>query len=244
MFWYLRQYSFPLLLALALHSAVVVSLWQGWNSDSPERRIIEPPRAVHAALIELKSKAKPKPPAPPKVQPAPAPQPEPQQAAPAPPKPQIDREKLAREKAEREAAEREKAQQEAERQAREQRLQELANQSFADALVQEDNLLQASEDDVAVQSYVQGIYQLIAANWSRPPSARNGMQAVLQVSLVPTGDVVSVNVVESSGNGAFDRSAEAAINKARRFTVPEDPTLFERNFRSFRVLFRPEDLLR
>jgi colicin import membrane protein len=64
------------------------------------------------------------------------------------------------------------------------------------------------------------------------------------VELVPTGDVVTVTVIESSGNVAFDRSAEAAVRKARRFEVPKEPDLFEEHFRKFSLLFRPEDLLR
>ena len=70
------------------------------------------------------------------------------------------------------------------------------------------------------------------------------MQAKLMVELVPIGDVVSVTLVESSGNSAFDRSAEAAVRKARRFEVPKESDVFERYFRRFTLLFKPEDLLR
>ena len=70
------------------------------------------------------------------------------------------------------------------------------------------------------------------------------MQAKLLVELIPTGRVMSVTVVESSGNAEFDRSAEAAVNKAREFEVPAESEIFERHFRQFSLLFRPEDLLR
>jgi len=65
----------------------------------------------------------------------------------------------------------------------------------------------------------------------------------LRVRLVPTGEVVDVGVEQSSGNEAFDRSALLAVERSARFQVPSDPNLFENNFRSFTVLFRPEDLL-
>ena len=68
------------------------------------------------------------------------------------------------------------------------------------------------------------------------------MQAVLRVFLVPTGEVTSVVVEESSGNDAFDQSALLAVRKAERFEVPADSSQFERNFREFTVVFRPEDL--
>ena len=80
--------------------------------------------------------------------------------------------------------------------------------------------------------------------WTRPPSARNGMVAVLSIQLVPTGEVVGVSVLQSSGNDAFDRSAMTAVERSARF--PEvaklDNALFEANFRRFQLIFKPEDL--
>ena len=68
------------------------------------------------------------------------------------------------------------------------------------------------------------------------------MQALLRVYLVPTGEIVNVVVEETSGNEAFDRSALLAVRKTKRFQVPAKSRQFERNFREFTVLFRPEDL--
>ena len=59
-----------------------------------------------------------------------------------------------------------------------------------------------------------------------------------------TGEVVSVRVVKGSGNSAFDRSAMNAVEKAGSF--PELQNLpsreFEKTFRRFSLLSRPEDL--
>ena len=106
----------------------------------------------------------------------------------------------------------------------------------------EENTRLAVTDDEKAQAYVAQIQRDIIQNWSRPPSARNGMQALLRVFLVPTGEVVDVVVEESSGNSAFDRSAMLAVNKTERFLVPSESRQFERNFREFTILFRPEDL--
>ena len=80
--------------------------------------------------------------------------------------------------------------------------------------------------------------------WNRPPSARNGMVSVLSIQLVPTGEVVGVSILQSSGNSAFDRSAMTAVERAGRF--PEVAKLeertFESNFRRFQLIFKPEDL--
>jgi colicin import membrane protein len=123
----------------------------------------------------------------------------------------------------------------------EQQRQEM-EQSLARAISAEQDARRAVTDDEKAMAYVSQIQREIIQNWSRPPSARNGMQALLKVYLVPTGEVVKVDLVTSSGNDAFDRSAISAVQKAERFIVPPDANQFERNFREFEVLFRPEDL--
>ena len=101
----------------------------------------------------------------------------------------------------------------------------------------------ATAEDM-VLSYSALIQRTVINYWSRPPSARNGMVAELRLQLVPTGEVVSVTIVESSGNTAFDRSAVNAVEKAGSFPELQNmpPREFEKNFRRFRLLFRPEDL--
>jgi colicin import membrane protein len=115
-------------------------------------------------------------------------------------------------------------------------------QSLALAISAEQDARRAVTDDEKVMAYVSQIQREIIQHWSRPPSARNGMQALLKVYLVPTGEVVKVDLVTSSGNDTFDRSAISAVQKAERFIVPPNANQFERNFREFEVLFRPEDL--
>ena len=115
-------------------------------------------------------------------------------------------------------------------------------QSLTLSILEEQEYRRAVTDDEKALAYVSQIQRDIIQNWSRPPSARNGMQALLRVFLVPTGEVVNVVVEESSGNDAFDRSALLAVRKIERFQVPGQSRQFERNFREFTVLFRPEDL--
>ncbi|HJN51550.1 MAG: cell envelope integrity protein TolA [Pseudomonadales bacterium] len=115
-------------------------------------------------------------------------------------------------------------------------------QSLSLAILDEQEYRRAITDDEKAQAYVAQITREIIKNWSRPPSARNGMEAILKVFLAPTGEVVSVSVLASSGSESFDRSAALAVQKAERFLVPTDARQFERNFREFTVLFRPEDL--
>lgn len=236
----MREYGLPLLLAVALHCLTVFALYSGWSPTKQETRVIKP-QIVKSALLMLEPKAKPKPAPKPVAKPA-----QPKVAERSDPKPVAEPKPAEVEAQVKPDAEVQRRQQEvAERQ---KRLEELAQASFLDALQEEATDLAesnaASEAETVAQSYRYGIYQRVVSNWSRPPSARNGMQAKLQVELVPTGDVVAVTLLESSGNGAFDRSAELAVRKARRFEVPAESEIFERYFRRFSLLFKPEDLLR
>ena len=149
------------------------------------------------------------------------------------------RQQAAREEAAREQAQREQA-------AREQAAREQAAREAREQAARERAAEQAAADNRAVQAYTATIRESIGRNWSIPPSARNGMSVLLEIRLVPTGEVISVNILQSSGDPAFDRSAEQAVLKAARFPeLQQMPTrMFERQFRSFNLLFRPEDLLR
>lgn len=234
---FIRDFCLPLGLALVLHAMLVAALLRGWQAQADERQVVAP-RIVQAKLLVMekpKRKAAPKPkpakPAPPKPQPKPR-QATPKPKPPAPPKPRPDPE-----------VER-KARAEAQRQAR---LRELYERSTALALQEEQ--VEADEDvEAQTMTYVEAIYQAVHREWSRPPSARNDMEVRIQVDLTPSGDLLGVAIVDSSGNGAFDRSAQAAVRKAARtlgrFSVPEDRRLFEAHFRHFTLLFKPEDLLR
>jgi colicin import membrane protein len=120
----------------------------------------------------------------------------------------------------------------------------LAQEELALAIDAEDMLLEQASDEDMAQSYVALISRTVQNNWSRPPSARNGMEAELIIQLIPTGEVVSVTVARSSGLLAFDRSAVNAVQKSERFPeLQQLPSrVFENSFRQFRLLFKPEDL--
>lgn len=83
------------------------------------------------------------------------------------------------------------------------------------------------------------IRQKVTRSWSRPAGAREGLECVVLVRVVPGGAVLSTQVVRSSGDIIFDRSAENAINKASPLPVPDDKSMFE-HFREFEFKFRPE----
>jgi len=103
----------------------------------------------------------------------------------------------------------------------------------------------ASSEFELVQSANGLIQQLVTDNWSRPPSARNGMRAVIQIKMLPTGELVDVRITQSSGDPAFDRSAENAVYRAAPFAelTALPIRVFNQNFRTLSLIFQPEDLL-
>jgi colicin import membrane protein len=115
---------------------------------------------------------------------------------------------------------------------------------FAEAVAAEQAEINAQEDERVANSYRQLIQQRLSENWSRPPSARLGMETLIRIRLVPTGRIVGVTILTTSGDTAFDRSVEQAALKVEQFVELQgmEPDLFERKFRQVDVAFSPEDL--
>ena len=157
-------------------------------------------------------------------------------------KERLDAEQLQREqetRAEEQRRQRELAEAQRQREVRDRERQR--EREAADAAAAE---LASSEFEM-VQSGTALIQQLVQESWSRPPSARNGMRAILQMRLLPTGELVDVSVTQSSGDPAFDRSAENAVYGAAPFRELQalPINVFNENFRSLSLIFEPEDLL-
>ena len=215
-------FGMPVVLTLAIHLVVAGLLMVRWASPVTIEARTSTPVAIKATLVSadtLKPKPKPKP----KPQPATAPAPEP--VVPEPiiepetpkevPKPERTQEQLSQET-----------------------LNDIESVLASEQLTQKGSVGSVSDQVAAV------IKQAVIGRWTRPPSARNNMVAILEIALVPTGDVVGVTVLESSGNLAFDSSAVNAVEKVGRFSEVKslERAVFERDFRRFQLIFRPEDL--
>ena len=135
------------------------------------------------------------------------------------------------------------AEQKAFEQAQEQSLmkalaEEQQQRSIEKAMAEEQQMNKNAEitNDVAAQ-----IRAKISKVWRYPPSARPDMEVVVRIQLVPTGEVINVSIISGSGNEALDRSVLAAVSRAQPLPVPKETRLFEQQFRSFVMAFRPED---
>ncbi len=242
----------PALASVLLHALILVAVTVNWTDSTREVIRVKPaPMVINARLVdasEFRPKPKPKPvakPAPAKPKPAPKPKPKPEvKPAPKPtpkpvakPTPKPAAAKPAPKPAPPPAVPEQPRLTQAE-------LAAITRADLARAAAEEAEELAAATAQEMSASYAALIQQTVINYWSRPPSARNGMETLLSIQLIPTGEVVSVSIVKSSGNSAFDSSAVNAVQKAGSF--PELQNLpsgeFERTFRRFSLLFRPEDL--
>ena len=225
----------PALVAVLVHLFFVIVMEGGWTVAAPT--VSAKPQVIQASLVSLskpdqavakstsKPKPKPKPQPRPKSESAKAPEPKPiPRPDPVIPEPvSADDNKTSTEN---QLA----------------RLQKELLDGLMDLPEAEGQVL---ADEVSEVQQVAALMQArITQNWRRPPSARNGMEVLLEISLVPTGDVVGISVLSSSGSIAFDRSAIAAVERVAQFSeVAVLPISdFERYFRRFPLRFKPEDL--
>ncbi len=216
-------------LSVLLH-AVVFSLFVV-NWERPSQQQVVQPKAIRASLVELAPK--------PAARPAAAPKAEPKRAVNKPPKPSPETSPKPVPAAQPQPPVGPSPTQRAERR----ELLEAAQREPPPETTGDTG--DAAEQLVA--SYVEAIVGRLSEAWSRPPSARLGMSATLRINTVPTGRVVAISVLHSSGDEAFDRSVQLAVERVGQFAViaelyQRDSALFERQFRQLDIVFSPEDL--
>ncbi|MCP1649391.1 colicin import membrane protein [Pseudomonas nitroreducens] len=120
-------------------------------------------------------------------------------------------------------------------------------QALADLLSNDTQRQQALADeqgDEVAGNFDDLIVSLVSQQWSRPPSARNGMSVEVLIQMLPSGAITNVSVTRSSGDKPFDDSAVAAVRNVGR--IPElqklDRATFDSLYRQRRMVFKPEDL--
>ena len=157
-------------------------------------------------------------------------------------------EKLRQEQEKRSTEERERQREVAEAE----RVKQQQQQQLEQDRQREEETSQAAQAEAArtelelVQSATALIHEEVRKQWSRPPSARNGMRVIIQIRMLPTGELIETKITQTSGDAAFDRAAEVAVYKASpsfRQLAVLPITIFNANFRSLSLIFQPEDLL-
>jgi colicin import membrane protein len=207
-------------------ASVTVELWEAAPPPPrPPAPVVEPPKPappppkpepqpeVKKPEIALPEKPKPKPKPEPKPEPKPKPKPEPK------PKPDLAFEKQMREQAAQE--ERQLAQQQQEREMR-----DLIARQQADALSK------------ALATWTDKIRAKIRGNIILPRDLAGNPEAIFDVTLLPSGEVLTVRKRKSSGHAGYDDAVERAIMKSSPLPKPDDPGVFRRQLE---LKFRPQD---
>lgn len=126
---------------------------------------------------------------------------------------------------------------------RKQRIAEMQQQMEAELARQEAELkLQAKRvaQQKEVDRYRALIKQSISNKWRVPLSAKKGQECILKLRLIPSGEVISVEIVKSSGDTVYDRSVEAAVIKASPLPLPPAESGLFNEFREINIPFRLE----
>jgi colicin import membrane protein len=240
----LAGYSIAVLFSVVLHLIVVGALLVSWQPST--KKIVVQPQYLKAELVQLTAVKK-------SVEPV-AKKPSVDKAAERrelekrriAEQKRAEKQRIAKLKAERQAQD--KAEQERKAREQQQRQEELERQRLqaerTEKLRAEQAQATAEADRQTADSFLQAIQSRLSRYWSRPPSARRGMETLIELRLVPTGRIVGVKIVKHSGDPAFDRSVEQAALKAAPFTELQsmEPRIFEQYFRTVKVAFNPEDL--
>lgn len=89
----------------------------------------------------------------------------------------------------------------------------------------------------ALATWQSMIQAKITHAWLRPPTAKAGINCILNVTQVPGGEVTQVSIGACNGDQAVRDSIEAAVYRASPLPPPPDPALFQRNLE---ITFKPD----
>jgi len=233
---YLRSLS----LAFAVHALLLAVLFLGVRFQS------HPPQTVSVELWEPPAPQPrvepPPPPAPPRVEPEP-PKPEPKiekpdiVEKPAPKKPEPKKVEPPKPKPAPKAEPRRDL--ELERRMREELAREQAasqERQMRDMLARE----QAASQSRALATWLDKIRIKIRSNIPSQvvQEVQGNPEAIFDVSLLPTGEVLTVRMRKSRGHKPYDDAVERAILKSSPLPKPDQPNLFQRQLE---LRFRPQD---
>ena len=134
-----------------------------------------------------------------------------------------------------------KAEEEKLRQAEQARLEQELKKKLEVEQQQRNKQKRGSYSQAELNKYRALIKAEVTRHWNIPSTAFSGMVCDVRVRLIPSGDVVSVQVIKSSGDQAFDRSVETAVYKAAPLPVPSTESGLFEEFREVIFSFDPKN---
>ena len=94
-----------------------------------------------------------------------------------------------------------------------------------------------------VQITIALIQDRINSIWKKPSLGNKNIQSEFVINLAPSGEILSFDLISSSGDKVFDESALAALSSISFITevIGLERKYFERNFRSFNLVFKSKN---
>lgn len=224
-------------LSAFVHIVLIAVLFLGvrWQSHAPDTVTVDLVEAPPPPAVAEPPKPLPRVEPPPVVKPEPRVEkpkivipdkPKPKPKPEAKPKADPDFQKRAREQMAQE-------QKVLDQQRQERELRELLAKQQADAARQA-----AAARTKALNEYIARIQAKVRGSWILPQNIQGNPEAIFDVVQLPTGEVLSIKLVKSSGNAAYDDAVERAILKSSPLPLPASRELFSRELK---LTFRPQD---
>lgn len=97
----------------------------------------------------------------------------------------------------------------------------------------------STNDQAEIDRYKTLLIQAISQQWHVPENLPINIHCELSVHLAPGGVVLSIKILQSSGNTLLDNSAILAVKKASPLPVPTETGLFDQ-FRELTLIVKPD----
>ena len=108
-------------------------------------------------------------------------------------------------------------------------------------LLTEEAEVEVSKEQQEIAMYAQKIISTIEDAWMKPRNIPENLVANLRLKIRPSGRIIGVDLIKSSGNIRFDNSALQAVRRVETFnffnSIPK--TLFEKEFQVISISFNP-----
>lgn len=108
-------------------------------------------------------------------------------------------------------------------------------------LLTEEAEVEVSKEQQEIAIYAQRIIATIEDAWMKPRNIPENLVANLRLKIRPSGRIIGVDLIKSSGNIRFDNSALQAVRRVEAFnffnSIPK--TLFEKEFQVISISFNP-----
>tara|TARA_B100001250_G_scaffold96552_1_gene80800 strand:- start:1706 stop:2293 length:588 start_codon:yes stop_codon:yes gene_type:complete len=108
-------------------------------------------------------------------------------------------------------------------------------------LLSEESEIQVDKEKQEISMYAQRIISTIEDAWMKPRNIPKDLVANLRLKIRPTGRIIGVELIKSSGNIRFDNSALQAVRRVETFNFFNSisRTLYEEEFQVIAISFNP-----